>query len=271
MNERERRMVEQLQDLRENHHVSGVKAEFEAEGTRLEEAMRLKEVVSAAGLGLTMTVGGCEAVRDMYEARVIGVARMVGPMVESPWALHKFILAVKMAYPAAERGGVQFCVNIETLTGAANFAQMLEQPEAAELDGIVLGRVDMCGSMGLTREDINRPEVLEIALDLFRRAKERGLDCAVGGGVGKEALDFMRQIPADLLDRYETRKVVFDCPGALDDNAEAGILKAVGFELMWLKNKRDFYGAIYEEDHGRIDMLQGRYDHLIELAGGRYS
>jgi 4-hydroxy-2-oxoheptanedioate aldolase len=271
MNERERRMVEQLQDLRENHHVSGVKAEFEAEGTRLEEAMRLKEVVSAAGLGLTMKVGGCEAVRDMYEARVIGVERMVGPMVESPWALHKFLCAVKMAYPAAERGEVQFCVNIETLTGVGNFPQMLERPEVAELDGIVLGRVDMCGSMGLTREDINRPEVLEIAIDLFTRAKQRGLDCAIGGGVGKEALDFMRQIPAALLDRYETRKVVFDCPGALDENAEAGILKAVGFELMWLKNKRDFYGAIYEEDHGRIDMLQSRYDHLIELAGGVYS
>ena len=83
MNELERKMVLQLQDLRENHHVIGVKAEFEAEGTRLEEAMRLKEVVIAAGLGLTMKVGGCEALRDMYEARVIGVERVVGPMIES--------------------------------------------------------------------------------------------------------------------------------------------------------------------------------------------
>ena len=73
------------------------------------------------------------------------------------------------------------------------------------------------------------------------------------------------------LDRLRDAQGVFDCPGALDENAEAGILKAVGFELMWLKNKRDFYGAIYEEDHGRIDMLQSRYDQLIELAGGRYS
>jgi hypothetical protein len=40
---------------------------------------------------------------------------------------------------------------------------------------------------------------------------------------------------------------------------------------MWLKNKRDFYGAIYEEDHGRIGMLQSRYDHLIEEAGGAYT
>ena len=75
MNELERKMVHQLQDLRENHHVVGVKAEFEAEGTRIEEAMRLKDVVSTAGLGLTMKVGGGEALRDMYEARVIGVER----------------------------------------------------------------------------------------------------------------------------------------------------------------------------------------------------
>jgi len=263
-------MVEQLQDLRENHHVSGVKAEFEAEGTRLEEAMRLKEVVSAAGLGLTMKVGGCEAVRDMYESRVIGVERMVGPMVESPWALHKFVSAVHMAYPQAERDQVQFCVNIETITGVQNFDAMLALPDVKELDGIVLGRVDMSGSIGLTREDINDPRLLQIAIELFARAKEHGLECALGGGVGKEALDFMRQIPAGLLDRYETRKVVFACPEALDARAEAGILKAVGFELMWLKNKRDFYGAIFEEDHARIDMLQGRYDHLIEQAGGRY-
>ena len=79
MNELERRMVQQLQDLRENHHVIGVKAEFEAEGTRLEEALRLKEVISVAGLGLTIKVGGCEALRDMYESRVIGVERIVGP------------------------------------------------------------------------------------------------------------------------------------------------------------------------------------------------
>ncbi len=270
MNERERRMVEQLQDLRENHHVIGVKAEFEAEGTRLEEALRLKEVISTAGLGLTMKVGGCEALRDMYESRVIGVERMVGPMIESPWALHKFVGALKMAFPEAERDQVQFCINIETVTGVQNLDAMLSLPDVDDLGGVVLGRVDMTGSMGLTREDVNDPRVLRIALDVFTKAKERGLECAIGGGVGKEALDFMRQIPAGLLDRYETRKVVFGCPDALDGAAEAGILKAVGFELMWLKNKRDFYGAIFEEDHARIDMLQTRYEHLIEQAGGSY-
>ena len=62
---------------------------------------------------------------------------------------------------------------------------------------------------------------------------------------------------------------IFGCPEALGDDAGRGILKAVGFELMWLKNKRDFYGCIFEEDAARIDMLQSRYDRLIEQAGGR--
>ena len=108
MNDLERKMVQQLQDLRDNHHVVGVKAEFEAEGTRIEEAMRLKDVVSSAGLGLTMKVGGGEALRDMYEARVIGVERVVGPMIESSYALHKFLGAAKLAFPASELHDVQF-------------------------------------------------------------------------------------------------------------------------------------------------------------------
>ena len=270
MNELERKMVQQLQDLRENHHVVGVKAEFEAEGTRLEEAIRLKEVITAAGLGLTMKVGGCEALRDMYEARVIGVDRVVGPMVESPWACHKYIQAVKMAFPAEERDQVQFCINVETVTGVANFAAMLELPDVEELDGIVLGRVDMSGSLGLTREDINSEALFAVAEQLFVAAKARGLECALGGGVSADSLDFMRRLPDGCLDRYETRKVVFGCPEALGGEADKGILKAVGFELMWLKNKRDFYGCIFEEDHARIDMLQSRYDRLIEQAGGLY-
>ena len=88
----EKRMISVLKDLKENNHVIGVKAEFEAEGTRMEEALRLKEVVSAAGLDLTVKIGGCEAIKDLYDSRVIGVSRIIAPMVESPHALKNFYL-----------------------------------------------------------------------------------------------------------------------------------------------------------------------------------
>lgn len=272
MNSLERKMVEVLIDLRENHGVNGVKAEFEAEGTRLEEAMRLKEVVSSAGIGLTIKIGGCEAIRDMYECRVLGVARIVAPMIESAYAMHKYIGATEIAFPEEERPTVDFAINVETLVGYNAFDDMLALPDAKSLNGIVLGRVDLTGSMGLSRADINTsPEVIEIARNLFTKAKAAGLETAMGGGVSAETIDFIHQVGEGLVDRYETRKVIFGCPcGIPVEDADKGILKAVGFELMWLKNKRDFYGAIATEDATRLEMLQSRYDKLISAAGGMY-
>jgi len=270
MNLLEKRMVDALADLRENHHVIGIKAEFEAEGTRLEEMLRLKEVCMAAGLGLTIKIGGCEALRDMYECRVIGVERLVAPMVESAYALKKFLAAVKMAFPPEESKEVIFAVNIETISGCKTFDEMLTLKDIPLLKGIVMGRVDLTGSLGLTREDVNCPQVFEITRDLLVKAKKSNLETAIGGGVGVQSLPFFHDLPAGILDRYETRKVIFGCPGALDSGADKGIMKAVGFELLWLKNKRDYYATISKEDEQRIGMLEYRYKELIETAGGKY-
>ena len=116
MNLLEQRMVEQLKELREKHHVVGVKAEFEAEGTRLEEALRLKEVITKAGLDLTIKIGGCEALKDFYDARAIGVTHIVGPMIESAYALKKFLASARISYPKDEFDSIKFLVNIETIT-----------------------------------------------------------------------------------------------------------------------------------------------------------
>ncbi|MFA6433324.1 MAG: aldolase/citrate lyase family protein [Elusimicrobiales bacterium] len=267
MNNLERQMVEVLQDLKANHNVAGIKAEFEAEGTRLEEALRLKEVVTRAGLELTIKVGGCEALKDMYDARSIGACRIVAPMIESPYALKKYLSAAKMVFPKDEMQQVSLLANIETVMGFENFDEMLKIDGISELDGIVLGRVDMTGSLGMTREDINSDAIFEITKELFTKAKEKGLECVVGGGVSKDSLPFFKRLPNGLLDRYETRKVIFKCPESLKDDAPSGILKAVGFELMWLMNKRNFYGGIYAEDEQRINMLEKRYKRLIEEAG----
>lgn len=269
MNTLERNMVDALLDLRDNHCVVGIKAEFEAEGTRMEEMLRLKEIVTKAGLDLTIKIGGCEAIRDMYECRVIGVNRVVAPMIESAYALKKYITAVKLAFPPDEIDQVSFFINVETAAGVKALDEMLALPEVKGLGGIVIGRVDMTGSMGMTREDINAPQIFEITREICHKAKQHGLECVIGGGVSAQSLPFFRDLPEGYLDRYETRKVIFQCPAALSDSADKGILKAVGFELMWLKNKRDYYSIIATEDNHRITMLEARYKRLIEEAGGR--
>ena len=183
MNLTERKMVDVLKDLRENFHVVGIKAEFEAEGTRLEEALRLKEVCMKAELGLTIKIGGCEALRDMYECRVIGVERMVAPMVESAYSLEKFLDAAKMAFPEDERKDIVFAVNVETISACRAFDEMLALPTIGLLGGVVMGRVDLTGSMKVGRDAVNSPEVFEITRDLLCKAKTKSLETAIGGGV----------------------------------------------------------------------------------------
>lgn len=272
MNTLERKMVDQLKDLKENHFAIGIKAEFEAEGTRLEEALRLKEVITKAGLDLTIKIGGCEALKDMYDSRAIGVTRIVGPMIESAYALKKFLACANLAFPEDERKEVDFLINVETITTVRNFDEMLQLPNIAELKGVVVGRVDMTGSMGLTRSDINSDAIHAICEEVLVKAKKfNGMECVIGGGVSAESLPFFDKLTQGNLDKFETRKVLFDASKAtLANGGDKGILKAVGFELMWLKNKRNFYGMIFKEDENRIEMLQARYDKLIAQAGGNY-
>jgi 4-hydroxy-2-oxoheptanedioate aldolase len=269
MNLMEKRMVELLLELKENYNVSGVKAEFEAEGTRMEEAMRLKEVSMKAGLGMNLKIGGCEALKDMFDAISLGVDRVIAPMVETAYALKKYIGAAKLAFGTGQGNDVEFLINLETITAFRNFDEMLLIPEIKSLAGVVIGRVDLSGSMGLTREAINGPEVLDIALQMAAKAKSAGLSVVVGGGVSVHSLPFFKTFPEGHIDRFETRKVVFSCPGALN-NPEQAFLKAVEFELLWLKNKKNYYGAIHREDDARLEMMEERYRKSIdELIYGK--
>jgi hypothetical protein len=121
--------------------------------------------------------------------------------------------------------------------------------------------------MGLTREDINSQQIFDIAQKIAVIAKEHDLEFIIGGGVSAHSLPFFKDLPENTLSKFETRKIIFDAKKALKDpDADKGILKAVGFELMWLKNKRDFYGMIHAEDEHRLVMLEARYKKLIDEA-----
>jgi len=263
MNLLEKQMVDHLVGLKENCHVTGVKAEFEAEGTRLEEAMRLKEVSMKAGLGLTLKIGGCEAIRDMFEASNLGAEHLVAPMVETPYALKKYLQAARTAFSGEQRTDMDFLINLETITACGNFDEMLKLPEIGLLSGVVLGRVDLTGSMNLSRDEINGERIRSICLDMASKAKAAGKSVVVGGGVSAHSQSFFHSFPSGHIDRFETRKVVFSCPGALQ-NTESAFLKAVEFELMWLKNKQAYYSLISHEDDKRLQMMEERYRKSID-------
>jgi hypothetical protein len=260
MNSTELKMVDVLKDLRDNHAVVGVKAEFEAEGTRTEELMRLKEICLAAKVALTLKIGGCEAVRDMYDARTVGVNYLVAPMVETPFALRKYLKAIDIVFPKDEQEKIEFLINVETMISARNFRDMLKIKGIEGLGGIVVGRVDLVGSIGLDRSACESEEIFAIVKDLQTEAKKQGMTFVLGGAISSSSLPFLRRLCEEaMIDRYETRKICFSCPDAIKAGAEKGITKAVAFELLWLQNKRSYYRTIAEEDDKRITMLEARH------------
>jgi hypothetical protein len=258
-------MLALLKKGKEEFGVVAVKAEFEAEGTRVDELLRLLEVARRADVKVGLKIGGCEAIRDLIECRQFGVDYIIAPMVETPYALSKYIAARDKVFPADERGDISFLFNVET---HSTFTQLAEMGEIAGREGVgmVFGRVDFAGSLGHDRSFVNSPDMLEFVQATAEVAREKGVELVTGGGVSAASMDFLRQVKKTKLDRFETRKVIFD-GGILDTNSvEQGLGVAIQFELLWLKNKRDFYATISAEDEKRIAMMENRQQPKVAAA-----
>eukprot|EP01037_Dinobryon_pediforme_P010334 gene10334-10400_t len=259
-------MLDMLKKGRDHHGVVAVKAEFEAEGTRPDELLRLLDLTRRADLKVALKIGGCEAVSDLHASRLYGADYIIAPMVETPYALSKFADARDKVY-GLELVATDFLFNLETSATLDVLDEMLPLA-ASRIDGIVFGRVDFTLSMGLARGAINDRTITDAVLIAAEACRAHDLDMVVGGSVALEAADALREIRSVRLDRFETRKVVFDGSAVEAADFDAAIANAAAFELAWLENKRDYYLAMAEEDAGRIAMMRERVrrDRLTSVA-----
>lgn len=263
MNNTEKQMLEILRYLKNEHNVIAIKAEFEAEGSRTDELVMLNEIIFRADMKLYVKIGGCEAVRDIDQCRLLGASGIMAPMIESPFAMKKFVNAAQKVY-GENWNDIEWIINAETKTCHSNLDDILSAGKGF-LSTVSIGRVDLSASIGLTRDEINGEKVYEVTRDIAERAKKAGYTVNFGGGISFNAIPFIQKMyPAN--DRFETRKVVFH--GTDDENRlKDGILKAMEFETLYLKNKCEYYDRMAKEDQARLKMMAER----LEIAGSTLS
>lgn len=257
MNIEELAMVDLLKRLKGEYGVVGIKAEYENEGSRMVEMMRLKDVIDEADLPLTIKIGGCEAVSNIYDALSIGAKGIVAPMCETAYAVSKFLSAIETFVAEDNRKDIEWGLTIETITAYNNIMDILFT--GGNKLGITIGRVDFTGSLYKDRSFVNSPEMCKYCEHIF---KVFGTPIGkqirtLGGAISHSSVPFIKKLYEDcLIDRFETRKVIYGIESL--PKIEEGLTEGIRFELLWLKSKRRYYHRIHNEDEKRITMLEER-------------
>lgn len=245
-------IIETLKILKNDYRAVSIKAEFEAEGSRKDELIMLRDMIEkVSGLRLIIKIGGCEAVHDLDQCKLLNADGVMAPMIETPFAMQKFKNAFTKVYGIDSN--VERIINAETQTCLSYFDEILNTGENF-LTGVTVGRSDLSASMGIERKDIESEAVFSATKEFVVKAKSRNLITNFGGNVGMESIPFIIKI-SPYIDRFETRKVV------LSKNDDAQFLKeaisaALNFELLFLKFKSTYYTRMAKEDIERIQRLQ---------------
>ncbi len=240
-----------LKVLKDEYGAISIKAEFEAEGSRKDELIMLREVVESDGLDLIIKIGGCEAVHDIDQCKLLDVAGVMAPMIETPFAMDKFKTAITKIY--GDTTDIERIINAETITCFNNFDDILKHGRGF-LTGVTVGRSDLSASMGITRNEIESEAVFSVTRDFCWKAKQEGLVTNFGGNIGLESIPFIIEM-APYIDRFETRKVVISKNGN-PDFLKSAIVAALEFELLYLKFKSEYYLCMANEDLMRIKRLE---------------
>lgn len=239
----------------------GIKVSFEDEGAQFHEMITLRDITRRLGIQLCVKIGGGEAKRDMIDCNVLGADFVVAPMIETPFALSKFIKSVDSS-PYDGRTAI----NIETITAYNNLAGFVDQWAGRRPDAVVFGRVDFVSSFDKDRAFVNTAEMATYVSDVFSavRSVDPSIITCLGGAVSSDSKSFIADlIGRRLLDRFETRYIIFDSQKIPLDRFNELILMATRFEVAWLRFVRNRFLHYADKDLKRIVMIEERMKRAV--------
>ena len=246
------KIVKELKNLT-SLGVVGIKQSFEDEGALPQDILTMRRITEQIGLNLSIKIGGCEAKTDIQFCKSINADKIVAPMVETSFALTKFIESI-INIPK-----LNFYINIESKTAYENLDNILSSPSSKLLSGIVIGRSDLTKSYGFGKDYVDSPQMQDIVYKALVKCKEYNITTLMGGNISSKSSKFVKKLYKEkLLEYIETRNVIIKLNNKNINNIASIIKSSLIFESKWLQYKANYYNKIGKEYTDRSILILNR-------------
>ena len=237
-----------------------VKQSLEDEGVSYDDLTVMKKITKKAKLQLNVKIGGCEAKNDIYFCEWLKVNSMVAPMVESPYALRKFLQTI------SRKNKQDLYVNLESIQAFQNINKILNQSNIRRLKGVVIGRSDLAGSLNLEKKEVDSKRIFNLVIKVLKKIKKKNLIVKMGGSLTSKSKHFVGKLfEKKLIDRVETRNIELKLSWKVLKNFEEIISSIFKFELEWLKHKQHLQKKrrikLKNDNYERIKILKKRFSY----------
>lgn len=247
-------LAERVRQLSATASIEYWKLGTEEEGLDFSEIAFVAETLSD-GLPVFVKIGGPCARADMRQAAGVGARGLLAPMIESAFALRRFVEGSEDVLGAAAfapgPGYVRRGINLETGTAYAVLDALLAEPAAARLDFFNVGRSDLASSLGVRVESAHMTDVVR---DIGRRVRATGRPIFVGGAVTSATLAPLFAVQA--IDGFQTRFLAFRCEGVR--HVDETVRLALEVEVALLHVLAERFPARADEHLRRAHVVAGR-------------
>lgn len=245
-----------VDELYTSYGLRMFKAGSEWENMDLEEIAYLKQLGSH-DIPVLMKVGGVEARTEIRHLLEIGVECFLAPMVESEFALEKFVTITKEICQKHHKKP-RLAMMIESIQTYNNLDIILNSPYCDELETLVLGRLDLSSSMGI--QNVDAPEVQEICKKIIDAVHKKGKSISVGGFVNpRTALSIKNDLQADSLNTINFLMNIDEC-----QDLSEGVTLMLKAEIAYYESLKKLYPQRSNFYQSRVDITNKKLVPLID-------
>jgi len=238
--------------LQQYHGLVSLKAGTEWEDMDYQEIACL-QALGEGKLPLMVKIAGPEAKMDLRHLQEIGVTGILGPMIESEYALEKFVTVVTKHYEGAAEIPL-LAINLETIQAYHQLDDILNNRFFELIDLVVIGRLDLSLSMHL--DDVDHADVYKVTQELVNKVRAKGKPISIGGFVNPSSAKRIKN--TFNANRLNTIHTLFDLDKTND--IATAIWKAIEFEIAFYQylqtinpQRHDFYQTRIKTSQAKLN------------------